>query len=150
MLKPKSASFKASKAKLARARRNLRSYLLRESQTISNLMQRYARLMSPRQSMSLENSIIGEYVKNGNIFSIKLYVNKNYSVTRRPGFTVGRYAEIMHNDTYKLGKISEMKNKVVSAKGIHVGNQFLNRAGHLVWNRKKEAMRQEAKRIMGW
>lgn len=149
MLKPKQSSFRASKARLARARKNFRSYVIRESKEMSKLMQRYARLMAPRETMSLEKAIIGEYSITGDKISVKLYVDGNHSVDKRPRYTVGHYATFMHNKDYNLGRISQVKNKILSGFGMYVGKGYLNRAGHLVWDKKKDAMRRAAKRAMG-
>lgn len=149
MLKPKQSSFRASKSKLIRARKNFRSYIIRESKEMSKLMQRYARLMSPRETMSLEQAIMSECLVVGDKISIKLYVDENHSVARRPRYTVGQYATIMHKGDYNLGKISAIKNRTLSGSGMYVGKGYLNRAGHLVWDKKKDAMYRAAKSAMG-
>lgn len=142
MIKPKQSSFKATKNKLIRARRNVRRFLISESKIMAGMMQKYARLMAPRQTMSLENAIFGESSVSRHSVISKVYVNENYGVTNRPSYQVGSYAKIMHSGTYSLGPISQAKNRVIQRYKMYVGNQFLNRAGQLTWNKRRDVIKR--------
>ena len=147
-------SYDASKLRrqansLDQRQKAFKRYLLRDMEKVAKVMERLARAMAPIETGSLEKAIYARVINNFSEVKVELYVSGAKSREGHPGVTVGQYADYMHNDHYRLGRLSRMKsvtNPPIEGMRARVGRLYMERAIEMGEKRFREAVTEAARK----
>lgn len=149
----KTGTFRRAQERLSNSQRSFKRRMLSDMEEMGKLMERYARMMAPRQTASLEGAIYYRVLRSDySQVSVELYVSGN-RVRAKVGnemrsVTVGDYAEYMLYGTYNLGPGSVAKQVAMNQSGgrVKVGPNFLQRAQRIGWEKMRDRLIASARR----
>lgn len=140
---------KRAKDRLDNRQKAFKRYLIADMNKLANLVQRLARAMAPFDTGSLESSIYAKVNRDryDRLF-IELKVSESTPYSgKRHGVYVGDYAKYMHENHYRLGprsRLKQMRHTVIDNKQIIIGRLFMERAVEHVNKKMPQLIRDAA------